>query len=57
MIERQPDLKAILTEEILPLDQCSITQLPCPATSFYKNIEGLKQSMRFKGFHNVECTR
>lgn len=57
IIERHPDHKAVLTKEILPLDQCSISHLPCPATSFYKTIEGLKQSMRYKGWHNVECIR
>jgi hypothetical protein len=58
IIERHnPNPKAILTEEILPFDQCSITQLPWPATSFYKTIEGLEQSMRLKGWHNVESIR
>ena len=57
ILERYPDYKANFTKEVLPFDQCSISQLPCPATSFYKTMDGLEQSTRFKGWHNVECIR
>lgn len=41
--EAYPDQEATFTAKVLPLDRCSISQLPFPAMSSYKNIESLKE--------------
>ena len=38
-------------------DQCSINQLPFPATAFYITVEGLTESMQCDEWHHVECIR
>lgn len=48
-LKRLPSQKAVLTEDLLPLDQRSVTQLPFPATSYYKTSMTLMQRGHFKG--------
>jgi hypothetical protein len=57
MLKRYPDQEANLSEEVLPFDQCSISQLPYTAVSFHKHFEGMIQSMQAKGWHNIEGIR
>ena len=57
MLKRFPDQEANLSEEVLPFDQCSISQLPYSVVSFHKHFEGVIQSMQAKGWHNIEGIR
>lgn len=57
ILKRVPDQEAILSEEHLPLDQCSATQLPFPVISYYKEGENLMQRGHFKGMQDEELIR
>lgn len=48
-----PDQQAVLSAEVLPYERCSVSQLSFPATSFYKNIECLKQYNQIRGWYEI----
>ena len=57
VLKRYPDQAANLSEQVLPSDQCSISQLPYSAVSFHKPFESMIKSMQPKGWHNIERIR
>jgi hypothetical protein len=57
LLERLPNQQAMLTKELLPYHQCSISQLPFPRTSFYQSVPGLEQRDNFKGWHDITLLR
>jgi hypothetical protein len=48
ILARYPDQGATMTAEHLPLDQCAAVCLPFTPTSFYKSVEGIVQTDRYK---------
>lgn len=57
ILKRNPDQEAIVSAEHLPFDQCSISQLPFLATSFYKNVENLEEFTQSRGWHDIRCLK
>lgn len=57
ILKRYPNHEMGLSEAVLPFSQCSISQLPFPKTSFYKNTEGYLRHTPFRGWHNFELIR
>jgi hypothetical protein len=44
-----------MSEDVLPLDQCSISQLPFSAMASYKNIKGVEQYTQSRGWFDMPC--
>lgn len=53
ILKSYPDQEATFSAEVLPLDRCSVSQLPFPAMSFYKDIESLKEYTKVRGWHDI----
>jgi hypothetical protein len=54
ILSSYPDQEATFSVEVLPLDRCSISQLPFPAMSFYKNVESLKEYTKVRRWYDIE---
>lgn len=55
ILKNHPNQQATLSADALRFPRCSISQLPFPATSFYKTVKSLKPYTQSKGWHDLPC--